>query len=130
MNRTALAVSLIAFLATPGGQTVGPDDNDYAGEVVGVIIDAKTQNPVVGAEVFFAGFQIGALTRGDGTYMINAVLEEGSYVLTLEHPCYLTVSVEVELSQAYEQPLIVNVGLPLKPRLASQRFSPPLGGPC
>ena len=130
MSRMVLAVFLTAFLVALGGQSVHPDDGDYAGMVVGVVTDAETQRPVVRAEVFFAALEIGTLTRRDGNYTINEVPEEGRYVMTLTHPCYLTVSVEVELSQAYEQPLVVDVGLPLKPRLTSQPFSPPLGGRC
>ena len=128
MSRTALAVFLTAFMATPGDQQASPDDNDYAGWVVGVITDAETHSLVGNATVYFAALNIGAKAQRDGSYAINGVPDEGRYVMTLEHPCYLSVSVEVELSQAYEQPLIVNVGLPLKPRDTSLRFSAPLGG--
>lgn len=130
MNRTALAVVLAAFMVAPGYQSVDPGDGDYAGMVVGVVTDAETQSAVVRAEVFFTALDIGSVTGSDGNYAINEVPEGGRYLMTLQHPCYLTVSVEVELSQAYEQPLVVHVGLPPKPRLTSQRFSPPLGGRC
>ena len=129
MSRTALAVLLTAFVGTPGDQSVGPDD-DYAGMVAGVITDAETQGPVSRATVGFGALGIGGMTTRDGDYLIPEVPEEGRYVMTIQHPCYLTVSVELDLSQAYEQPLTIHVGLPPKPRLTSQRFSPPLGAPC
>ena len=131
MSRTALAVFLTAFMAAPGEQAVGSDaDNNYVGSVVEVITDAETQRPVRSAQVFIGELELGSLTRRDGNYAIHEVPEGGPYVMTLRHPCYLSVSVEIEISQSYEQPVIVHVGLPLKPRLTSQRFSPPLGGPC
>ena len=46
MSRTALAVLLATFIVAPGGQSVDPDDGDYAGMVVGVVTDAETQSPV------------------------------------------------------------------------------------
>jgi len=128
MSRTALAVLLTTFMAAPGGQSVSPDDDDYAGMVLGVVTDAETQNPVGGAQVSFAALDIGSVTRSDGNYAIHELPEEGRYLMTLQHPCYLTVSVEVELSQAHEQPLLVHVGLPLKPWDTRVQFSPPLGG--
>ena len=130
MRRTALAVFLTGFLVAPAGPSVDPDDDDYAGMVVGVVTDAETQRPVVRATVFFAELDIGSVTGTDGNYTIREVPEDGRYVMTLRHPCYLAVSVEVELSEAYEQPLVVHVGLPVKPQLTSQPFSPPLGGRC
>ena len=128
MSRTALAVLLTTFLVAPGYQSVDSDDGDYAGMVVGVVTDAETQSPVGRVEVFFTALDIGSITRSDGNYAIHEVPEEGRYLMTLQHPCYLTVSVEVELSQAYEQPLVVYVGLPLKPWDTRVRSSPPLGG--
>ena len=130
MSRTALAVFLTAFMVAPADQSVAPDNNHYAGMVVGVITDAETHSRVGNATVYFPALNIGTKAPGDGSYTISGVPEEGRYVMILEHPCYLTVSVEVELSQAFEQPLVVHVGLPPKPQLTSQRLSPPLGGRC
>ena len=128
MSRTALAVFLTAFMATPADQAVGPDGDDYAGTVIGVITDAETQRPVGGAQVSFAALDMGGLTQRDGSYALYEVPEEGRYVMTLRHACYLTVSVEVELSQTHEQPLVVHVGLPRQPRNTLLPFSEPLGG--
>ncbi len=128
MSRTALAVFLTVFMVTPADQSVSPDDADYAGMVVGVITDAETQDPVSRATVAFGALGIGGMTTRGGDYLIPEVPEEGRYVMTVQHPCYLTVTVEIELSQAYESPLVVHVGLPLKPRDTRVRSSPPLGG--
>ena len=107
---------------------MAPDDDDNAVLVVGVITDAETQRPVGGAQVFFTALDIGGLTQRDGNYTIREVPEEGRYVMTLRHACYLTVTVEVELSQAYGQALAVNVGPPRKPRNPALPFSDSLGG--
>ena len=96
--------------------------------MIGVITDAETQRPVGGAQVSFAALDLGGMTQRDGSYALYEVPEEGRYMMTLRHACYLSVSVEVELSQAYEQPLVVHVGLPRQPRNTSLPFSEPLGG--
>jgi TonB-linked SusC/RagA family outer membrane protein len=64
---------LIAALAV--GITLGTDvgAQGTTGSITGRVVDSTTQQPVANATVNVVGTQIGALTRVDGRYFLNAV---------------------------------------------------------
>jgi outer membrane receptor protein involved in Fe transport len=64
--------------------------------LTGIVTDAETAEPIVGALVWIEGVNKGAVTDGDGRYTIANLPEAGKYTLKLTYLAYKPVEVECE----------------------------------
>ena len=122
MSRTPMiGLIALAFLgSSPLDQTV-----EEQGVLEGTITVSGDQRPVACAEVFIAALNIGARTSERGRFVILTVTGD-SHELTVRHPCFFTVTVQVEQHPDARQPRI-DVGLPIRPPPSSEHAEP-LGG--
>ena len=92
MSRTLLIglTALLSLVPTPADQTVEEED-----VLVGTITVAGDQTPVAGAEVFLAALNVGGKTSQQGRFVIQGVRGD-SNELTVRHPCFFTVTVQIE----------------------------------
>jgi Ca-activated chloride channel family protein len=81
---TMLAIMLIAALSSAGG----------TGDITGRVLDANTQQPVVGAVVVVEGTKLAARTGVNGVYIIPDV-PVGTYTLRIERAGVVTVRRQV-----------------------------------
>jgi len=61
-------------------------------QIKGTVTDKETKQPVIGASVLVVGTTRGAMTNGDGKFVISQ-LEPGIYTLRITHVHYQTVEV-------------------------------------
>ncbi|MCB0497100.1 MAG: TonB-dependent receptor [Cyclobacteriaceae bacterium] len=87
MNRLLLAVLLILFTSFAFAQT---------GEVKGVIVDAETSEPLIGATVLIKGTTIGSITDLEGAYIIKNV-PAGEQTVLITYVGYEEVSVPITM---------------------------------
>ena len=64
--------------------------NPDVGKIAGKVIDKKTLNPLIGANIEIKDLNIGAATDQDGNFLIEN-LEPGSYVLKVSYLGYKTI---------------------------------------
>ena len=76
----------------------------------GEILNAATGQPVEHASVYVAAASLGARSGSLGRFLIRGVHDEPPIQVTIEHPCFHSVRVELETS--YYAPL--RVGLPFR----------------
>lgn len=63
------------------------------GKIAGVIVDQKTNEPILGANIYLKGTELGAATDQDGYYVVLNILP-GTYTLVVEYLGYQTQRVE------------------------------------
>lgn len=68
----------------------------FAGTVKGLVTDAKSGNPLVGANVYMDGTTFGAATDMDGAYMIE--VPDGNYNLVCSYVGYKQEEKEIKVS--------------------------------
>ena len=74
MSRRLVCVVWLLILALAAGVSgLAAQDAAAGGRIQGKIVDAETGDPLVGAEVYVQGTQLGGLTDLDGKYRIDGV---------------------------------------------------------
>ncbi len=79
------------------------------GTISGLVKDAKTGDPLIGATILVKGTSLGAATDFDGNYKITGV-PVGSYSLDVSYISYTTKTVE-KVKVSAQEPAVVNVSL-------------------
>jgi len=79
------------------------------GRVKGTVTDAKTGEPIIGANVIITGTTTGTVTQWDGTFSLEG-LDPGSYSITVSFISY-EPKVFSEVAVAEVTPAVLNVGL-------------------
>ncbi|MFM2359890.1 MAG: hypothetical protein RLY16_1883 [Bacteroidota bacterium] len=69
------------------------------GQLSGVVTDAQTHQPIVGASVFVTDLRIGASTKTGGYYQLSNI-PEGSHLIEVSHIGYSTMAFQVEVKGA------------------------------
>lgn len=94
--RSLAVLSVSAGFAYPAGtQAQQPVCKDYEPHVVGVVIDAETEAPLAGAYVSVAASDWGALTTGNGRFMLCEIGAD-THLLTAERLGYQTLTTQLE----------------------------------
>ena len=102
-----LAVScVVAFAASVGpvAHPVSAQEPEQAGEIEGVVRDARTGDPLAGAQVSVVGTGRRAVTHGDGAFHLAGVAR-GAYDLRADRLGYQGATVEVAVGN--ESPVVV-----------------------
>ncbi|MBF8296045.1 MAG: SusC/RagA family TonB-linked outer rane protein [Bacteroidetes bacterium] len=68
--------------------------------ITGTVVDAKTSEPLVGANITIRGTTLGAASKTDGKYSILATLPRGTYRVAHSFLGYRTKNQEVQLGEA------------------------------
>ncbi|MDR1881057.1 MAG: TonB-dependent receptor, partial [Tannerellaceae bacterium] len=79
-------------------------------EITGLVRDAETLEPIIGATVLVKGSSTGAVTDEDGRYRIKG-LQQGTYTLAISYISYKPVEIACELSDKEE---IANVDVSMR----------------
>ncbi|MFM5961784.1 MAG: carboxypeptidase-like regulatory domain-containing protein, partial [Dolichospermum sp.] len=59
------------------------------GSISGTLVDVKTKEPIIGANVVIQGTAVGSATDVEGNYLINSV-KPGTYSLVISYITYKT----------------------------------------
>ena len=86
-----LAMALLFVIIQNGYSQINSESNVPKGTIKGKITDAETKTPLIGANVFIIGTQMGAFTDLEGNFTILDV-SVGSYTLKFTYIGYKTVS--------------------------------------
>lgn len=92
--RAVLALFLLASLAS--AQTSVSADSVQTGRISGLVSDAETGEPLIGANVYLVGTQIGAATDIDGRFTIEAV-PVGTHTVRAAYIGYVQIDTEVDV---------------------------------
>ena len=102
-NNLVYAVSLPSASVNPSVKEV----MQVGRSLKGVIVDAKTKEPIIGANVFVKGSNIGTATDVNGRYSMNSVPGIGKYTVTISAIGYtsrdIIVTKEEELNVEMEE---------------------------
>lgn len=118
--RIAVIASFLAFLLMPGWMSA------QSHVVSGVVRDAQTQEPVIGAAVLVKGTMNGVITMEDGTYSLSGVNSTDILVCqivgyqTMEKPVGQNTRIDFSLEQdteLLEQSVVVGYGTLKKKQL-------------
>ncbi len=69
----------------------------FSQSIMGTVLDAETDEPLIGASVLLQGTTIGTITDVDGKFML-ANVPEGNYTLQISYTGYETMDVPVSVS--------------------------------
>ena len=102
-----LGFALLLSLTMAAGVS---DTPSRTGEIWGKITDAKSGEVLNGIQVVLPEARIGGLTNQEGLFFLRNI-PLGATTLRLEHPCFHSVTVEVEMRADIPQRQ-VSVGMP------------------
>ena len=102
---TGLALCLPLTLAS-----VLPQAQIEVGTLRGQVTNAKTGEILRGVQVVVDKARLGGLTNGSGRFYLRQV-PLGRSTLVLEHPCFHSVAVEIDLTEGISE-RILNIGMP------------------
>ena len=102
---TGLALCLPLTLAS-----VLPQTQAEVGTLRGQVTDAETGYILRGVQVVVHKASLGGLTNGSGRFLLRQI-PLGRSTLVLEHPCFHSVAVEIDLSVRISE-RILNIGMP------------------
>ncbi|PAP79472.1 hypothetical protein B1759_14200 [Rubrivirga sp. SAORIC476] len=97
---------LFALLLTASASAQSAADSTEAGTIAGVVTDAETGHPLIGANVYLPGLQRGAATDVYGSYTILGV-PAGSHDVQISYPGYEDVRDHVQVGRRATTPLPV-----------------------
>ncbi len=98
------ALATVALFSAAGASTA----QGQTGTVQGVVVDATTSEPLVGAQVVVEGTDRGTITNDQGRYLVTSV-PAGSHVLRIESLGYASVSQDITVTAG--QTTTVNLSL-------------------
>ena len=104
-RRAVVAGIVAAALATDGSPIAAQDDSSTkSGEVVGVVVDAGTEAPLVGAFVSIVESDWGIFTNQDGRFRLGEIAI-GPHSITIEHLGYTTIETKVDAAARSGEPV-------------------------
>ena len=90
LSRASFSIICIVALLIISSSVFG--QSHLTGRISGVLVDAETGDPLIGANIYLAGTTIGAGTDLDGSYVILNV-PEGTYTLVVSMLSYAETKV-------------------------------------
>ena len=105
-----LLVAGAAFILPSVQPAIESAPERESGVLFGQVSDGGTGDMLSGIQVSLPDQEIGTVTGRDGLFRLEEVPPEEVMVL-LEHPCFHSVAVKVDLSERYPQRRL-NVGMP------------------
>jgi iron complex outermembrane receptor protein len=93
MKKLHFLVTIIAILLS-----ISASANPLA-SISGKVIDASTQQPLVGASVYISDLKISTSTNAKGEFIFNNVPTRGKFLLEVKYLGYKTAAQRIDLSQ-------------------------------
>jgi iron complex outermembrane receptor protein len=112
--RSVLLAALLAALALPAAAQSTLPAEAAASQIEGVVTDAETGDPLVGAGVMIPDLEIGAVSGRDGRFVLEGV-PAGAHTVRVGAYTYHAALFDVEVAEGEAAPL----DAPLRPGAAA-----------